>query len=267
MLFKKKFIDNKKIRYIFLFFLILTFIFFSHLVFSYTIYDKRLNVYQSDGTTLVGKFGGIGGVLGIYDFWGRINAGGQTLNTIAIVIFGERNSYDYMPTNNVLLYDSGTDNFCDSTIYINNFQKKHMITGDCSTFQGRASSTWYYSSTNCSGTVYLPNNGFYTMPTLSATEGYTGNNAGVPSYYYCLSLNHNQKAFWRGGRDYNNYPSCVYNDSGSSLMANRSYQSYRTPTGTCVNATGTLYSSLIISPTNRLCGSIASGTGECVIKP
>ncbi|BCX16047.1 MAG: hypothetical protein KatS3mg098_276 [Candidatus Parcubacteria bacterium] len=238
-----------------------------------------LNVYQSDGLNLVGQLIDLGRPI-LYDF----TAAGNSQQARAV--YSTRDSSNGMPTNQALIYSGVVDNLCDFTVYLSSStnQIKHMITGDCSTFQGRASSTWYYSGTNCTGSVYI--NSLFQMAVNSGWEGWgddvcTDINNNANNYYlYCLSLNHNQKAFWRGGYStylkycnppgeyrYQDTPSCFYNDYGGSLMANRSYQSYRTPTGTCINATGTLYNGIIISPTNRLCGSIASGTGECVIKP
>jgi type II secretory pathway pseudopilin PulG len=202
-----------------------------------------LNVYKSDGVTLLGRYLGT--------FYNGEHYEGQSLN---LVLGGKETyygnyypiSYSY-PNQAPLYYIQELDNLCDLTIYLdqNTGKPKHFRTLECdNTLNGR----WYFITTNCTGNAYFKYD-------ESSYKWVTWVRDGSTFVYYLFSRN----------------GSYVYEGMFSNIGTYNTMYSYRETNGTCINATttGLFYPnrSYLFYGNSEVYYTSVCGTGSCVIKP
>ena len=173
-----------------------------------------LNVYKSDGTTLLGKYAGI-----LYS--------DPAIKRIT-KFDGYNYDYFYNPEDFILYIDDS------STI------KRLPGTGHNSI---TCETRFYFNQPNCSGSI---------LTTRNCSSSFYSWDGQCDDYYY---QNQDKLAILDY---YYNGTQCVT----SGYWNNSTYYSYRESNGTCVNATGTVYSnSNAYKVYTRICGS-----GRCQIK-
>ncbi len=219
----------------------------------------NLNVYKSDGVTLLGKF------LGIADTGQRSKLSDEIVssytNGSASIVYKSATSTQW------LFYSHYYDNTPDLVIYSSSSTNKisHLATGDSFQLPSRR---WYFSSANCSGNIYTTYDYFiYPTSVIDPNYGYFISKGQI------VSRNYDKVIRCVGEITFDSYGLRLsLQDAGSCISVYnpyytvaRSYLSYRNEnTGACVNvSTSTAYTNLdsYNAPIDRLCGP-----GECVIK-